>query len=261
MKEKKTIVIILLIVTIIVVLTFALLLLIQAFNGNRDREKAKTNTNQQEIEQGKNQNISQGISGNIVNTEVETAQFIENLKAYYTGKKVARVKLSRTSKDGNIGEVTQHTKGLDAQKDKIEITNNHIRAIIAEDMYYDWDYQIDDEGATFIVKKDNPTAYDKIVLSGNVNHLSTMFVAYTELLGSNPKEALAFWHLAVREINKNKISDSKTNIENEIFSTIEENLDTSYSFTLKIKNGNIKNLQRLLEVEKGKESTTRFIGY
>lgn len=263
MGEKKSVKIILIVVLIIIVMTLALIFLIKAFTGKGNVENIITNTMKQETNQAaNNQNSSQEITTNNSNGKVEEVKFIENLKAYFIGEKVTSVKLSRTGSDGYTSEVTYITNGLKAQKSDIEILNNHIKVSVLDDVKYEWDYKIDDDSATFIIKKDNPTALDKIILQGNVNNLSTIFVAYTELLEIEPKEALAFWELAIRDINKNKINDNTVVINNEIFSTTEEcSNDDSYSFTLKIKNNSVSNLQRLLEIEKSKESTTKFIGY
>ncbi len=201
-------------------------------------------------------------TNNKVNSSVENSKFIENLKEYFTGKKVASVKLSRNTDGGKPVTITQITDGLKAKESDIEISNNSIKVMVAEDMIYEWNYKINNDSAEISIKKSDLTAYDKIVLVGNINHLSTIFVAYTELLGINPKEALAYWHLAIRDINKNEIDNNKITIDNKIFSTTEENTTNgSYSFVLKINNKNISDLPSLLEVEKTKESTTTFVGY
>ena len=245
MSKKKLLLIISIIVIILLILLFILIL-----NGLRNTANTNTINNN-------NNNIVQENSDQI-STKVDKTDFLNNLKAYLKDEKSASVRLHR-NKNGNEAEFNSVTSGLKAQDSDILISDNHISVAVAEDFTYEWDYTITDTDATFTISKDNPTKQEEIVLFGTVNNLNAIFVAYTELLGIKPKDALAFWKLATRDINKTTINDNEITISNPIFTTEESNKDNSYSFVLKIYNQNISQLNELIELEKNKESSTTLV--
>ena len=206
-----------------------------------------------------------GKDGNVLGTQikqeennyvskVDEDEFIENLKKYLTGEKVAIATFESGNDEIEIENRIVATNQIETfQDDNIEVADNLIK-IKTTDIVYELNYSLNSNEIEITSSKsvstENENFFEGLLIILNEYNFYTAFVAYAELLGINPNEALEYIHLVITNENLKGTRPSITEIDTDIIYFKREATERTMSNILKVKNNSISKFDELLKIER-----------
>lgn len=188
-------------------------------------------------------------------SKVDEDEFIENLKKYLTGEKVAIATFETGNDEIEIENriIATNQIGTFFQDYNIEVADSLIK-IKTTDIVYELNYSLNSNGIEITSSKsismENENFIEGLLIVLNEYNFYTAFVAYAELLGINPNEAFEYIQLVITNENLKGTRPSITEIDTDIIYFKREATERTMSNILKVKNNSISKFDELLKIER-----------